>query len=261
MCVCSCVSRGQSSLDVVKPSPQRKALWLTCQANQLLHKLWWLLHLSDGVKGCCRSSTRKSQSSVCVCVCVGGTVKGGSTGYLPENWTARHGIWEKGRLYTSCPSKFTFSHEWKQNATPHVLGPLAFPSPPLCLKIPPSIIWGGFVSNFVLLVLKAEALRVLGSSENNLLLCVFVLGFYWNMFGRSGWVVNLFVLSFLSPLGPMCVALASIHTAVRAGRLCQEGTSVLFVSSSILKSFFETTPQSSVRVTKRDRIKNELRMN
>lgn len=62
------------------------------------------------------------------------------------------------------------------------------------------------------------------------------------MFGRSGWLVSLFVLSFLSPSGPMCVALASTHTAVQAGRLCQEGTSVLFVSSSLLKvSWSDTT--------------------
>lgn len=31
----------------------------------------------------------------------------------------------------------------------------------------------------------------------------------------------------------MCVALASIHTAVRAGRLCQEGTSVSFQFAGI----------------------------
>lgn len=38
----------------------------------------------------------------------------------------------------------------------------------ISLKIPPSIIRGGFVSKFVLFILKAEALQVLGSSENNL---------------------------------------------------------------------------------------------
>lgn len=31
----------------------------------------------------------------------------------------------------------------------------------------------------------------------------------------------------------MCVALASIHIAVQAGRLCQEGTSVLFQFAGI----------------------------
>lgn len=38
----------------------------------------------------------------------------------------------------------------------------------------------------------------------------------------------------------MCVAPASTHTAVRAGRLCREGISVLFVSTS----FLEAIPQS-----------------
>lgn len=50
---------------------------------------------------------------------------------------------------------------------------------------------------------------------------------------------------FLSLSGPMCVALASIHTAVQAGRLCQEGTSVLFVSPSLLKT---PIPQSPVKM-------------
>lgn len=48
------------------------------------------------------------------------------------------------------------------------------------------------------------------------------------------WVTNKFVCYFLSLSDQMCVALASTHTAVQAGRLYQEGTSVSFVSYSLI---------------------------
>lgn len=56
----------------------------------------------------------------------GWAAMGRSAGHLPENSTARLGIWERGGLYTSCPSKFKFTLEWKQNAPPHVVGPSHF---------------------------------------------------------------------------------------------------------------------------------------
>lgn len=152
---------------------------------------------------------------------------GSSTGCLPKNRTARHGIWKKRWLYTSCSSKFTISLEWKQDSTPHVVG--CFPSSPLWKCLHPSLEKALHKSLFCLFL-------GLGQLRKEFITMHFLFVFTKNMFGRSGWVLSLFVL-FLSLSGPMCVALASIHTAVQAGRLCPEGTSVLFVSYSILKSY------------------------
>lgn len=117
---------------------------------------------------------------------------GSSAGYLPKNGTSRPGNWEKGGLYTSGPSKFKFSLERKQNIAPHVLGPLHFLPLLPSLKIPPSITRGGFLSKLVLFTLKAEAMQVLGRSENDA--CVYLLrGFteVWEV-----WVSSEFVCFF-----------------------------------------------------------------
>lgn len=59
-----------------------------------------------------------------------------------------------------------------------------------------------------------------------------------------------FFVFFLSLPGRTCVALASIHTAVQAGRHCQEETSALFVSN-LSMSTQQNTDGKKKRQTKR----------
>lgn len=190
------MSGGLPSLDVVKPSPQRKTLWLTCQANQVQRKLWWLLHLSDRVKGRRSLSPSKNQSWV-------SERRGAALDICQRTGQPGMEFGRKEDFYTSCPSKFKFSLEWKQNATPHVVGPLAFPSPPplsgntsihhsrrLCIKV---------------CFVYAEGRGHAGLRPAQKIMCNFVYllrGYTKICFGRSGWVVSLFVLFFLVSVRP-----------------------------------------------------------
>ena len=58
-------------------------------------------------------------------------------------------------------------------------GPSYPPSPPSLpsLKIPPSITGGGFVSKFVMFILKAEAVQIPGSSQTHN--CVYLFRFFF----------------------------------------------------------------------------------
>lgn len=150
---------------MVKPSPKRKTLWLTCQANQVLHKLWWLLHLSDRVKGHCKLSSNRNQAEL-----EGGSE--GSAGCLDIfQRTGQHGIWKKiGLIHPAFPSLNSALNENKMLllmflATTHFL-----PLLPL-LKITPSITREALYQRWFCLFWKQRPCRSGAAQKITLCIC------------------------------------------------------------------------------------------
>lgn len=89
----------------------------------------------------------------------------------------------------------------------------------------------GFVSKLVLFIPKAFSSAGFGTALRTSCKCVCIclgvsLKHVWGVRETNDCVCSFCLVS----TGPMCVDRASTHTAVQAGRLCPEATSVLFVS-------------------------------
>lgn len=163
----------------------------------------------------------------------GGAARLGSTGYLDIFQRTEQPSVEFVRknvtfIHPALPSLHSAFNENKMRFLMLVHPPLAFPSS-LWKYYHPSLDKVLYQS-WSCLFRKHAAMQVLGWPWEHLVsLCICLgvsLKHVWGVRETNECVCSLCLVS----TGPMCADHASTHTAVQAGRLCQEGTSVSFVS-------------------------------
>lgn len=173
------------------------------------------------------SAAGKSQTGVCLAVCMCVCVRkqgsrvwnlGWREDFIHPVFPSLHSAWMKTKCCSSCFS------------------PLTVPSPPLLSGNAFIHQSGRRRIRFCFVYSESGGCAELGLLRKQFVtLCVCVVALL--EYVREVWVSCEFVCSlFLTLAGPMCVAHASTRTAARAGKLCQEGTSVLFVSYWLIPS-------------------------